>query len=134
MTKNSKHEKTWKCDGQCFDLLLFTTISWKKIRKIQNTKKSSKHNDFVLFDCYPLRFHEKNFENSKQIKIRENTTVLFYLTEIHFNFTRKMTKFKPRQNFVKLQLSRFASLLTTSISRKIIRNSGFTLKYKYFLD
>ena len=32
-------------------------------------KKSWKHDGFALLDCYPLRFDEKNYNNSKIIKI-----------------------------------------------------------------
>ena len=67
--ENSKHLKKFvKTQRFCFTFLLLNSIS------------------------------RKNYENSKQIKIRENATVLIYSTIIHFDFTQKLRKFKASKN------------------------------------
>ena len=52
------------------DLLLCLTAI--HLRKFKTKKNSSKGDGFALLGCYALRFHEKNYLNSKQRKVREN--------------------------------------------------------------
>ena len=53
-----------------------TTISREKLRKLKTNKNSSIGDGLALLDCHKLRFHEKNYENPKQIKIRQKVTAL----------------------------------------------------------
>ena len=89
--KNSKIQNTKKIhENTCTAWLLFLAISREKFRKFKRQKNSWKCNGSALLDCYPLRFDEKNFENSKHRKIRENTAVSHCLTIIHCDLTRKI--------------------------------------------
>ena len=73
----------------------------RKLRNFKTNKISSKCDSFELLNCYPMRFHEEKYENSKQIKIRENTTVLLLcLTAISREKLRKITKSQNKYKFL----------------------------------
>ena len=67
-----KKEKWHFCTLHCLslDCYVIKCEFTRKITKIQNKEKSSKGDGFALLYRYLLlRFHEKNYENSKQRKI-----------------------------------------------------------------
>ena len=83
-----------------------------------------KCNGFALFDFLQLQFDEKNCEKYKVEKIRENTTLLGYLTIDRFNLTKKNCENslveKIREN---VRVLRYLTIDNFNLTRKIVKNS-----------
>ena len=69
IVKIQNPENFVKMQRLCAAWLLSTVIWREKFRKLKTQKNSWKCWSSALLDCYPLRFDEKNYNNSKDIKI-----------------------------------------------------------------